>query len=47
MVSVPSTKVAESADVMKKVPMRKMAMRDMIVPMGYCSNTVKSKTSTP
>ena len=47
VVNVPSTKVAESAEVMKKVPIKKMATSDMIVPMGYCSNTVKSKTSMP
>lgn len=47
MVSVPSTKVAESAEVMKKVPIKKMAMSDMTVPMGYCSNTVNSRTSMP
>ena len=47
VVSVPSTNVAESAEVMKNVPIKKMAMSDMIVPMGYCSNTVKSKTSMP
>ena len=47
MVSVPSTKVAESAEVMKKVPIKKMAMSDMAVPIGYCSNTVNRRTSIP
>ncbi len=34
VVNVPRTNVAESAEVIKNVPMRNMAMRDMAVPAG-------------
>ncbi|MNW64382.1 hypothetical protein D3C74_426620 [compost metagenome] len=36
--SMPNTKVAESADVIKKVMMRRVAMNAPIEPKGNCSN---------
>ncbi|MNP61008.1 hypothetical protein D3C76_1561440 [compost metagenome] len=37
-VSMPSTKVAESADVIKKIMIRSVAMNATIVPNGSCSS---------
>ena len=45
VVRVPSTNVAESAEVIKKVAMRNMAIKDIMVPSGYCSRTVNKATS--
>lgn len=40
-VSMPSTKVAESADVMKKIIIRIVAINDTMVPKGNCSSMTK------
>ena len=47
VVKVPRTKVAESAEVIKNVPIKKMATMDMIEPMGNCSRRMNKATSIP
>ena len=47
VLSVPRTNVAESADVIKKVAIKTMAMSDMNAPRGNCSRSVNKATSFP
>src|SRR5699024_3328601 len=47
VVCIPSTNVAESADVIKKILINNMATSDITVPSGNCSNTENRTASSP